>query len=144
MSLPPHDIYVYRHHSWTMLKSDRLLPGDLVSIVRNASEDICVPCDILLLNGGCIVNEAMLSGESTPLMKESVALQDDLLPFHLKSSETKIHTLFGGTKILQHTPENTLHNWSSPPDGGCVGYVLRTGFGTLSLRFQSFTLLICD
>jgi cation-transporting ATPase 13A1 len=32
-------------------------------------EDSGVPCDMVLVNGACIVNEAMLSGESTPLLK---------------------------------------------------------------------------
>ena len=33
--------------------------------VKNNSHK-CLPCDILLLTGTCIVNEAMLTGESTP------------------------------------------------------------------------------
>jgi cation-transporting ATPase 13A1 len=53
-----------------------------------------------LIQGTCIVNEAMLSGESTPLLKESIEL--------LESSEKldadgqhKNAVLFGGTKLLQ-------------------------------------------
>lgn len=28
-----------------------------------------MPCDLVIADGSCIVNEAMLSGESTPLLK---------------------------------------------------------------------------
>jgi cation-transporting ATPase 13A1 len=59
-----------------------------------------VPADILLVNGMCIVNEAMLSGESTPLLKESVQLLDG--SERLDVDEThKTAILFSGTKILQ-------------------------------------------
>jgi high-affinity K+ transport system ATPase subunit B len=59
-----------------------------------------VPADILLVDGSCIVNEAMLSGESTPLLKESVQLLDG--SESLDVDETHKNTvLFSGTKILQ-------------------------------------------
>ncbi|KAK4407907.1 putative manganese-transporting ATPase PDR2 [Sesamum angolense] len=46
----------------------------------------------------------------------------------LSARRDKAHVLFGGTKILQHTPDKTFH--LKAPDGGCVAVVLRTGFET--------------
>lgn len=89
---------------------------------------MAIPCDMVLLDGTCIVNEAMLSGESTPQGKESIALREtqELLD---ANGIDKMHTLFGGTKVLQVNPPAQDRRWRTP-NGGCVAYVLRTGFGT--------------
>ncbi|CAG8543740.1 13391_t:CDS:10, partial [Ambispora leptoticha] len=128
MSIKPYNIHVRRNRHWITINTEELLPGDLVSIVRS-KEDSGVPCDMLILNGSCIVNEAMLSGESTPLLKESIALRDGNDIFDMNGVD-KNNVLFGGTKVLQVTPppkEDPL----SAPDNGCIAYVLRTGFGTV-------------
>lgn len=87
----------------------------------------------------------MLSGESTPLLKESIQLLEKTDKLDI-DGPNKNQMLFSGTKILQATPSGasvtlerrfitdlTLAEIPSPiktPDGGCLGVVVRTGFGT--------------
>jgi cation-transporting ATPase 13A1 len=70
MATKPYSVHVYRNGTWKPILSDELFPGDIVSMVRS-KEDRTAPCDILLLHGSCIVNESMLTGESTPQLKVS-------------------------------------------------------------------------
>ncbi len=51
-----------------------MLPGDLISL-QELMKGSVYSCDLLLVDGPAIVNEAMLSGESTPLLKESIKLR---------------------------------------------------------------------
>ncbi|KAL7124750.1 hypothetical protein ABFS83_14G070300 [Erythranthe nasuta] len=122
-------LMVYRCGKWNKLSGTELLPGDVVSIGRSIAsdgEEKSVPADMLILAGSAIVNEAILTGESTPQWKVSVVgrRSDE----KLSARRDKSHVLFGGTKILQHTPDKTFH--LKAPDGGCVAVVLRTGFET--------------
>ncbi|KAI7847857.1 ATPase [Circinella umbellata] len=124
MNQKPFTVYVKREKKWIQIESDELLPGDVVSMTRT-KEDQGVPCDLVISDGSCIVNEAMLSGESTPLLKESVALRDPNDSFDLVNVD-KLNVLYGGTKVLQVTPPEN----DAAPDGGCICTVARTGFGT--------------
>jgi cation-transporting ATPase 13A1 len=92
------------------------------------SDDSGIPCDLLLLRGSCIVNEAMLSGESTPLLKESIELRTPSETLDIDGVDRN-SVLFGGTKVLQSTT-SAQKDELSPPDQGCLAVVLRTGFGT--------------
>jgi len=59
-------------YRWVKLSGTDLLPGDVVSIGRStgqSGEEKSVPADMLLLAGSVIVNEAILTGESTPQWK---------------------------------------------------------------------------
>jgi hypothetical protein len=64
-----------------------------------------LPCpkDCLLLAGSCIVEEAVLTGESTPQWKTAVNDAGVSPKERLDIKAHKHHVLFGGTKILQHT-----------------------------------------
>ncbi|XP_031484835.1 probable manganese-transporting ATPase PDR2 [Nymphaea colorata] len=122
-------IMVHRCGKWVKLSGVDLLPGDVVSIGRSSGqsgEDRSVPADMLLLAGSAIVNEAILTGESTPQWKVSISGRG--MEEKLSARRDKNHILFGGTKILQHTPDKAVH--LKTPDGGCLAVVLRTGFET--------------
>jgi high-affinity K+ transport system ATPase subunit B len=67
--------------------------------VRQQTETT-IPADILLVSGTCIVNEAMLSGESTPLLKESIQLLEGDENLDVDGGH-KSAVLFSGTKVLQ-------------------------------------------
>lgn len=143
---------------WVKITSDQLIPGDLVTWDFTGDSEWTVPADLLLLppssndcNGSSessplnvIVNEAMISGESTPLLKEPLTLEGKLsAQEHLNLSDMtdRTHVLFAGTKILQiNAFSTTSSNNGSASSGGCAvgcgarAYVLRTGFGTLQGR----------
>lgn len=118
MGNQPYQLQVFRQSKWKTIKSDQLVPGDLVSVTRSEHN---IPCDILLLKGSCIIDESTLTGESVPQMKESIEDMTDV-DRKLDIAQDKLHILFGGTKVLQHS--------SASKDQGCLGYVLRTGFNS--------------
>lgn len=139
MSIKPYDIWVYREKKWTEIKSDKLLPGDLVSVGRT-KEDSGVACDMLLVEGTAIVNEAMLSGESTPLLKDSVQLRPGNVAIEPEGLD-KNAFLYGGTKVLQITHPSTSEEAAGsvqtltsgvppPPDNGAMAVIVKTGFET--------------
>ena len=72
----------------------------LIFILARLNTETTVPADILLVSGTCIVNEAMLSGESTPLLKESIQLLEPSENLDVDGVH-KNAVLFSGTKILQ-------------------------------------------
>ena len=95
-------------------------------------EEAQVPCDLVLLSGRVIVDEAMLTGESVPQVKNSL---DVLTNFDMKQHSAR-HIVFGGTKIVQHEKASqAIPNLpvgsgviQRTPDNGCPALVVRTSF----------------
>ena len=104
-----------------------------------------VPCDCVVLRGSAVVNEATLTGESVPQMKDSLpppSEEEDERRLDMDSRD-RVHVLFSGTTLISASAGtkdgNGGNNGSSvtvggskikvpaTPDGGCVCYVLRTG-----------------
>lgn len=77
------------------ISSNELVPGDVI-VVPN---DCLMPCDVVLLTGSCIVNESMLTGESVPVIKNSLSPTQEVFdPANVDNA--KKYTLFSGTKII--------------------------------------------
>lgn len=112
-------VRVWRNGFWNKIDSDELVPGDVFEVDPSLT---FLPCDALLINGECVVNESMLTGESVPVTK-FVATADSVQ--YLVESFTHAvlarSYLYSGTKLLKTKSHN---------DEPALGMALKTGFNT--------------
>jgi len=105
MRKAPEEIWVHRAGKWEKHMTSDLYPGDIVLLKRiTGAKKQNVPCDLLLISGSAVVNEAILTGESQPLVKESIASLDESEDLLDLKGMHKNHILNSGTEVLQHIP----------------------------------------
>ncbi|XP_050819826.1 probable cation-transporting ATPase 13A5 isoform X3 [Gopherus flavomarginatus] len=101
------------------LESHYLVPGDILVLERKQHS---LPCDAILIDGGCIVDEGMLTGESIPVTKTPLPHMENTKPWKTHSAEDyRRHVLFCGTEVIQTKPTGK---------GPVRAVVLQTGFNT--------------
>ncbi len=94
-----------------------------------------VPVDCVLVRGSAVVNEATLTGESIPQMKDALQVGKEAATSNKlnMNSEHRVHTLFSGTTLVATSAgksSTTSAKVPPTPDNGCLCYVLRTGFNS--------------
>ena len=94
-----------------------------------------VPCDCVVLRGAAVVNEASLTGESVPQMKEQLPTVDqaDATKRLDVNGGDRVHALFAGTTVVSSSAgaaDSTVPGVPPPPDGGCLCFVVRCGFSS--------------
>ncbi|XP_058518091.1 probable cation-transporting ATPase 13A4 isoform X2 [Ochotona princeps] len=101
------------------LESRFLVPGDVLILTGNKVQ---MPCDALLIDGSCVVDEGMLTGESIPVTKTPLPKLDSSAPWKTQSeADYKRHVLFCGTEVIQV---------KATCSGNVRAVVLQTGFNT--------------
>lgn len=84
------------------IESSQLVPGDVVVVPTFNS---ILQFDGILINGNVIVNESMLTGESVPVTKTPLPLQNysknTSQETYYDEKEHSKHTLFCGTRVMQ-------------------------------------------
>ena len=98
------------------MDSKELVPGDMIEIPEDG---LALPCDTILIGGSVIINESMLTGESTPVIKVRMPSTEDI--YDTNNPEYEKYILFAGTKIVQKRPMG-----KTDP----MGIVFNTGFNT--------------
>lgn len=109
------------------MNSDQIVPGDIIDLSNVAK----MPCDAILISGQALMNEATLTGESLPVMKNALPSENEYVHIKgMKDSQPLLYdpdehgkfTLFSGTEVIQTRNFNNsrIH-----------GLVIRTGFQTI-------------
>ncbi len=154
-------VWVHRLGHWMSIQTTELLPGDIMSLTRVKPHFVqnidqankkkqalkveddggdVIPADLLLLRGSTVVNEASLTGESVPQMKEGLTEIEADEHLSMKHKH-KMSVAYAGTKMLQckgaaevetqdAISKCILADIGNPPDDGCICFVLRTGFSS--------------
>ncbi|EGR27385.1 hypothetical protein IMG5_196550, partial [Ichthyophthirius multifiliis] len=99
------------------ISSLELVPGDIMEI----PDGQIMPCDLIMLNGSAVINESMLTGESIPIIKQSLPYNNNK---YNPDSEGKQSTIFAGTKCI----ETRYYLKGKLP---VLGLVMQTSFNTM-------------
>jgi manganese-transporting P-type ATPase len=133
--------------AWISIPVSELLPGDWITL-SVVDHSVNVPADIVLLHGSAVCDEALLTGESVPQLKQPLdatatsktctSATEQLLD--IQDTTFKESILFGGTVLLVTTASSEAETTNSStasvplthhsPEQGVTGIVLRTGFET--------------
>lgn len=113
------DIRAWRNEFWTQIDSNDLVPGDVFEVDPSLT---VLPCDALLVNGECVVNESMLTGESVPVSKLTATGETvKYLTENFTHPVLAKSFLYNGTKLLKMKSSN---------DEPVLAMVVKTGFNT--------------
>jgi len=92
-----------------------LLPGDLFEVPEDG---MALPCDAILVSGTVILNESMLTGESTPIIKTYLPNTNQIFDPKVDNK----YLMYSGTKVVQ---KRALGN------SKVMGLVYSTAFNTV-------------
>lgn len=112
--VPVSSVEVFRGGQKKTVQTTELVPLDVVVVKSNSP----FPVDALLIKGTAVLNEASLTGESTPQLKEA----PDDVEIALDTKKHSRHMLFCGTQVLLSTGVGEEEN--------AIAVVLKTGFET--------------
>ena len=96
------------------INSSEIVPGDIIYVPEGSK----MPCDAILLNGECVINEAMLTGESIPAIKSPLPHDNNMIQ---DENTIKNHYLFCGTEVVQNRKIGKI---------GAIALVTKTSFCT--------------
>ncbi|EPQ31655.1 uncharacterized protein PFL1_00988 [Pseudozyma flocculosa PF-1] len=130
--------------AWSRMNSEELVPGDVVDIcATNGGDDdsallSVLPCDLVLLEGDCIVNESMLTGESVPVVKAPIpnSKMETILAAGGDLGKIDKHLIYSGTRIVRARPPSREDRAQATAGDGSAevrrarALVVRTAFST--------------
>ncbi|KAI8613526.1 hypothetical protein BC830DRAFT_1131916 [Chytriomyces sp. MP71] len=126
-------VRVRRFGNWIQLDARHLVPGDVIEITSSEDE---LPCDAVLMEGTCIMNEYVLTGESSPVSKNPISTEElATLNFSEEDpSNSRLMSrwfLFAGTTVVRALGAEYVGNFQDASAAhGAIALVVRTGINT--------------
>ena len=97
------DFFVVRDGAAHKVSSEDLIVGDAVLLdCATLPIDTKLPCDMVLVQGECVVDESSLTGETVPVLKVSLPRRDGIVD----GERNRSSMLFGGSVIKQLKPKD--------------------------------------
>ncbi|KAI9474455.1 hypothetical protein LPJ78_002113 [Coemansia sp. RSA 989] len=89
-------VMVKRDDIWAEVSSRELVPGDVIQI----KSGMHLSCDCILISGNAVMNQSSLTGESRPVPKHPLRIDDT----RFSENANKSNYLFAGTLVSQVQP----------------------------------------
>ena len=88
---------INKFSEYELVEANTIVPGDSILLEReeNSNDPIIVPCDGIILEGYCTVNESDLTGENTLVLRKEILDEDEMFNY----SRDHDSVLFQGTSI---------------------------------------------
>ena len=103
------DFHVLRNGQVIKIPAEYLVVGDTVvldpeTLVPNTK----LPCDLVLMQGECLMDESSLTGETVPVLKLPLQVPEKTFEVPLDMERNRTNILYGGSTILQLKPKNRI------------------------------------
>ena len=95
-----YSVKVFRNGNWQTIQSHDLFPGDILALEPDPTK--LIPCDALIIAGGGVVNEAMLTGESKPQRKDAI--------LNLSPNDQPLNFRYVGSFAFSHHKKNSYQS----------------------------------
>lgn len=100
------------------------------SAATSSSPSMPAPADMVIVKGSAVLNEATLTGESTPQLKQAVSSSEGDAQREFSDARFAGNTVFNGTLILSSGGVKVMCATDKNEYEGALAVVLRTGFDT--------------
>jgi cation-transporting ATPase 13A2 len=101
------EFFVLRENQVFKVPAIELVAGDIVVLHPDTLEpNTKLPCDVVVMQGECLMDESSLTGETVPVLKLPLQIPDISFQEPLDIERNRTNVLFGGSTILQLRPEN--------------------------------------
>jgi magnesium-transporting ATPase (P-type) len=114
------DFHVIRNGEVRKIPAEFLVVGDTVVLEPNTLvPNTKLPCDLVLMQGECLMDESSLTGETVPVLKLPLQVPEKSFEVPLDMERNRTNILYGGSTILQLKPKvpasQTLAQQFYPP-----------------------------